>query len=95
MIFGYVYTQQKAECPKYISGLSQSLLSKVLISGGDNWQLHNHTDVIQTGCVFLCLSVLPFVFSDWTPRNRTSEAERTSSPAPEDTGYDDIEELGH
>nr|XP_026653771.1 antigen WC1.1 [Zonotrichia albicollis] len=33
--------------------------------------------------------------TDWIPRNRTSEAERSSSPALEDTGYDDIEELGH
>ncbi|XP_064266024.1 scavenger receptor cysteine-rich type 1 protein M130-like isoform X3 [Passer domesticus] len=33
--------------------------------------------------------------TDWTHRNRTSEAERSSSPALEDTSYDDIEELGH
>ncbi|XP_056360222.1 antigen WC1.1-like [Oenanthe melanoleuca] len=34
-------------------------------------------------------------WTDWTPRNRTSESERPSPPALEDTGYDDIEELGH
>ncbi|XP_075020257.1 antigen WC1.1-like isoform X2 [Calonectris borealis] len=36
--------------------------------------------------------------TDWSPNvsgNRTSEAERDSSPALEDTGYDDTEELGH
>ncbi|KAM6145889.1 antigen WC1.1-like [Phoenicopterus ruber ruber] len=36
--------------------------------------------------------------TDWSPNvsgNRTSEAERHSSPVLEDTGYDDIEELAH
>lgn len=37
------------------------------------------------------------MFSDGSPNvsgSRTSEAARHSSPALEDTGYDDIEELG-
>lgn len=47
-------------------------------------------------CIYL--SVLPFLFSDWSfnvSGNRTPESERHSSPALEDVGYNNIEELGH
>lgn len=81
-------------------GLSQPRISMVLISGEDNGQpvlpaVQPCKGNMYRMCIYL--SVLPFMFSDSSPNvsgNRTSKAERDSSPALEDTGYDDIEELG-
>lgn len=72
----------------------------VLISGEDNGQPMLPAAQPCKGNtyrMYIYLSVLHFMFSDWSPNvsgNRTAEAERRSSPVLEDTGYDDIEELG-